>query len=111
MEFVIIAYLNFRVNGIRNYEGEIMGWTVCFTALIIVFIALPVSLVWFIYQKPSKTKLQNSTFKRRWGSIYENLKSNDRWQLSYYLIFVLRRSFYLILGLYVTRDELTGIQW
>lgn len=55
--------------------------------------------------------MDSDEFSERWGVLYEELKTRDRWQLGYYLAFAGRRATYLLIGLYVVSDELLGIQW
>lgn len=62
-----------------------MAYVVLFLALIV----LPGMFIKLLAQ--DKEMLENAEFKKKFGVLYEDVKTEDRWTYSYYLWFILRR--------------------
>lgn len=52
MDFVIIVYLNFKGDNIHSILGEVLGWSVSISAVVIAFVALPLCLIWLVVKRP-----------------------------------------------------------
>ena len=44
------------------------------------------------------------------GALYDELRIDDRWQLSFYLMFVIRRTLFLSLGLFLAGEQYVDFQ-
>ena len=111
MEVVVVVYLNFLPkDGTALQAGEVVGYYVSGLGILIAFVGLPVSVVWLIWTKPPREQLESEETKSVWGVLYDDLRTDRRWELAYYLIFIVRRALFLLLGLYILQDELAIFQ-
>lgn len=105
MEFIVVAYLNFLPEKpIYPRFLEIIGYYVTGFGMFLTCIVLPVSLLWHIARPPSREQLASTQFKETWGALFNNLKTEKRIQLAFYLMFMLRRAIFLLFGINATKS-------
>lgn len=69
--------------------GEWFGFILAVMFFILNYICLPVVLVYTVYVP--KEKLLEPVFKRQFGWLWGNVKTENRWQRSFRILFVWRR--------------------
>lgn len=106
MEIVVVVYLNFLPKDLKALQpGEVLGYFISGLGVIICFVLLPGGVIWLVYKQPNRQQLEREEFKERWGVLYDDIRTGDRWQLAFYLMFIIRRAVFLLLGLYILQDE------
>lgn len=100
MDFIITIYLNAQaqIPGALK-SGEILGYFLTAFASFMCFVVLPCCLVWYVVRRPSKEEIASEEFTGKWSILSEELRTDTRWHLAFYLVFYVRRMIYLAIGL------------
>ena len=106
MDFVVCSYLNAQtLRDTKPLLGETLGIICWASVMTLLFIVLPVALLLLITIKPSSKELKKDKHKEVWGVLYEDLRTKSRFQLAFYLVFVIRRSVFLCVGLFIENAD------
>jgi hypothetical protein len=92
MEVVISAFVNLYSN-VFYTRSDVISYYFSYLALVITVILLPAGLIFVINVR--KKALQCNYWKKRFGSVYEGIRIDSKWALSYNLFQVLRRLLFL----------------
>jgi hypothetical protein len=92
MEVVISAYVNLFSN-VFYTKSDLISFYFSYVALFISVILLPAGLIFVLNVR--KKALECNYWKKRFGSVYEGIRTDNKWALSYNLIQVLRRLLFL----------------
>ena len=92
MEVVISAYVNLSSNLLYTWSDK-FSYYFSYVALAINLILLPLGLIFVMNVR--KKALANKYWQKRFGSIYEGVKIDSIWSLSYNLIQLTRRLIFL----------------
>ena len=93
-EFYIAGYLQFQ-HPLIDYGGEIISVIVGFVCLVMALIILPILFIYILQQ--DKERLQDISFNKKFGVLYENIRLVDKWTTAYYLFYVLRRMIFCLI--------------
>lgn len=76
------------------------------------FLVLPISVIYLVVKRPSKDEIEDEegVFMQRLRPLTDEVRVNDRWQLSFYMFFVLRRTAFLLVGLLLPSTPWTNLQ-
>ena len=96
-EWVISGYLNLR-QPLYAYNGDYVGNVSAFMCLLFSLGFVPISLLYFMLQ--STDKYSEPGFITKWGFFLNDLKPNSKWSTGYFVIYVGRRLFFLVLVYY-----------
>ena len=99
MELLIFGYISL-FSKLSLLSGDFIGLVVGFFSFCQTIIFLPFSLIKIIFFT-YKGKLHLSFFKDRWGSLYEGIKYKSKFDLSYNLVYIIRRLAYICLGMFI----------
>ena len=91
-EFTISCYLQI-IKPLDSKSGEQISIVIGYLGIILV-LALPLSIMILLFQ--SIDSLKKESWMKRFGSLYEGLKTNNKLELSFYLLFLLRRIIFII---------------
>ena len=92
IEFVIMVYIYFE--RIEAMEHPIWSNVTVFYYIIMCGVVLPVVFIW-LYTRPLEVIQKDPEFNRKWGSLFDEKRTNEKPQVMFYLVFVLRRLFYV----------------
>lgn len=93
IEFLIAARLFYQAPP-GSVDNTPLSNSVAYPVLFLAVILLPGLYIW-ILTKPKFELNRRKTFRRRWLTLYEDLKCQDKLSLSYNLFFVFRRMVYV----------------
>ena len=106
MEFLVGIYLNIK-EPIITMSGEYISLWVAVYCLILVCFFIPGA--WILVMSSKLSVIQNSRkFNRKWGALYEGIKTKSKITIAFYLIFYLRRLFFVMLVF--TNPEITMVK-
>ena len=94
-ELLISGYLQLRAP-LKSVSGEITSIGYGWLTVMLIALFLPVAQVYVLVQP--RSVLESTTFKESWSDLYEEIKTSDKWSLSYFLLFVLRRILYVLIA-------------
>lgn len=83
---------------------EVIGFYVTAFGMLLAFVVLPFSVIWLLIRPPTKEQMSDKSFTDFWGILFEEVKTDTRSQLSFYLVFVVRRAIFLLVGLFATQS-------
>jgi hypothetical protein len=99
MELYIYGYISIS-SQFSFLSGDMIGIIIGFFSLLLSIVFLPFSLLKIIFF----TNKQTLHFERNietWGSLYEGIKYKTKYELSYNLVYIIRRLIYTSLGMYI----------
>lgn len=74
-----------------SQTGEsFVAWSLFLTCLVV----LPGVFVWML-KKKSIEEITDPKFEKRWGQLYFNIQTKDKFQIAFYLVFIVRRFIYV----------------
>ena len=96
MEFCIAGYLSFVGSKYRTemFWGEVISLLISRFCTFIAIVFLPLSFI-FVLSRP-KNIIQSQEFEVTYGMLYHGLKTNSKFQVSYYFVFIIRRISFLL---------------
>lgn len=100
LELVLSGYLN-QLEPVFTSNGDIAGAVVGYTMLIVCGLGMPI-----IYVKMLQNPLEKFTqpnFERKWGSFYDRIRTDCKYKLCFYLIFMTRRVLFVVVAFWVVR--------
>ena len=111
MEFAVTIYLNwYYPHVVSGFAGDFLGAMITVFAIRMAFLVVPAVLLVFIIKYPDSETLDDEDFKSTWGALYEDHNVATSYQLSYYLVYLVRRLAFLMLALYVKDQDDCWIQ-
>lgn len=99
IRYAIENYLNFSICSLLNiYKLYFRTWSDYIASILtFVFVAnlllLPFAIVVFLYV--NFKKLAQETFKRKYGSLYENIDTNSKSKILFNFVFLIRRTIFI----------------
>lgn len=103
LEVLVVIYLNYIARDVHPelYAYEMLSFYISAFGLVLAFILLPISVIYLTLKRPSKEELEDKegVYWTRLQPLFDELRTNNRWQLSFYLMFVLRRLAFIMVGL------------
>lgn len=96
MEFCIAAYLHIEGYQYRTQMpwGERMSEVMFFICTFLAVVFLPLSFLYVLSK--SKNVIESEIFKDTYEMLYHGMKTHNKYQISYYLVFIVRRIFFLV---------------
>jgi len=104
-EFLIAGYLNILYN-LHELSGESAGFYTSFYALGVAGLIMPAFMVYILYQPLEK--IRDDSFRDVFGSFYEGMKVENKWQICANLFFMMRRGSIVLVCFNL--EEHAGIQ-
>ena len=92
IEFVIMIYIYF--DGIDPIDFPFWAAFTVVYNILICSIVLPGVFIW-LYTRPIGTIKHDPEFKSKWESLFDNKRTNEKPQVMFFLVFILRRLFYV----------------
>ena len=90
MEFLIAGYLNYdKPVCDDNASGEKIAIFVSYLCLITTLVIVPGAMIHVLSEKLEI--IQSIEFKSSYGSMYEGVKTDSKFKLAFYFVFILRR--------------------
>ena len=90
MEFLIAGYLNYdKPICDKEASGEKFAVVVSYFCLFSSLVLVPGAMIHILSEKLEV--IQSIEFKNSYGSMYEGVKTDSKFKLAFYLIFILRR--------------------
>jgi hypothetical protein len=80
-------------------KQNVTSMLIAIAIVLLTFILLPLTMLRVIFQ--DKSVLQTESYNQRFGVLYEELKIQSRYDLSFHLIFILRRLIFTFICLYM----------
>ena len=96
LEFLIAGYLNIQYS-LNNESGEKAGYFTSFYSLAAAVVILPGLMIYVLKQPISR--IQDESFKQKYGSLYEGIKLDSKWKICANLIFMIRRTAFILVCL------------
>ena len=62
--------------------------------MILIFVVTPGSLIYVLSHK--KQELDEISFKNKYGVLYDEFKAHSKFQIGFYLVFVVRRFLFIV---------------
>jgi len=75
-------------------NGEVVGTIIGYVGIVLV-VLVPFIIIVLLFN--SIETLKKDTYINRWGILYEGLKMHNKFQLAFYLFFLLRRLFFILI--------------
>ena len=97
IEMIIAIYLNFSYGLLVDYRlvGEALSMNLnVFVGILL--LALPTQLIKFLYNNIDEEKLKSEDYKNYYGTLYEDVKLENKWTKGFTLIVFMRRLIYLV---------------
>ena len=94
-EMLISTYLQLRAP-LQTASGEIASIGFSYITIFLILVFLPGTMIWALTQPTEK--LKEDKFKESWEDLYSGMKTNSKWEVSYYLIFISRRVVYVAIA-------------
>ena len=111
MEFAVAIYLHWYYPVVvAGYTGDFLGAMITVFIIILTFVVVPIVLIVFIIKYPGSEMLTNKEFESTWGALYEDHNVATSYQMSYYLVYLVRRLAFLMLATYVKNEDDCWIQ-
>ena len=90
MEFLIAGYLNYD-KPICDSEssGEVIAIVVSYFCLATTLVIVPGAMIHLLNEKLEI--IQSIEFKNSYGSLYEGVRTDSKFNVAFYLVFILRR--------------------
>ena len=122
LAILIDAYFEFLISGYQQHSeiskfseietgrllqeasqssGDVASLWVANFGLVLILVMVPIAFGWMLIQDIET--IRSNEFEHQYGPLYEGLKLENKWYLSYYVIFVLRRL--LFFGVAIMRTE------
>jgi len=101
-EFSISCYLQL-IKPLDTKNGEQISNVIGYAGIIFVF-ALPISIIILLFQ--SIDNLKKESWMKRFGTLYEGLKTNNKLELSFYLLFLLRRIIFVLIVFFLNENSI-----
>ena len=90
MEFLIAGYLNYdRPICDDDSSGEKISIVVSYFCLITTLVIVPGAMIYLLCEKLEV--VQSIEFKSSYGSMYEGIRTDSKFKLAFYFVFILRR--------------------
>jgi len=86
-EFTISCYLQI-IRPLDTSNGEEISTVIGYAGMVLV-LALPLLIIYLLFQ--SIDDLKKESWEKRFGTLYAGLKTNNKMELSFYLLFLSRR--------------------
>jgi len=94
------GYMELLISGILNQaaesyptDGEVVGKHLSRFSLVLTLGIIPGVLIWLLFQK--QERVRESDFEKRWGSLFHNVSTRDKWSICFYCVFIFRRMVYI----------------
>jgi hypothetical protein len=98
-EFLISGYLQIRMP-LNSTDGEKIASYVSYIGLFLSIGFLLTALIVQMFFPLSK--FGEPGFSKIWGELTESIKLTNKWNISFYLVFAIRRVFYCTIAFFVT---------
>jgi hypothetical protein len=92
MEFLIAGYYSLT-NQLGTTNGEVIGSFVSYVVLFLTCVFLPLTIIYILVQR--RRDLHRHRIFNVFGEIYAGFKTDERLNLTYYLLFGVRRIIYI----------------
>ncbi len=99
MELCIYGYISIS-SQFSYLTGDLIGLMIGLFSILLSTIFLPFSLVKIIFFTVKET-LHFDINKETWGSLYDGIKCKTKYELSYNLVYIIRRLIYISLGMFI----------
>jgi hypothetical protein len=97
MEFCIAGYLQYGNRMVdTNINGEKISNVVGNFSIAVAIVFIPFGFIYMLTR--SQSVIESEEFRGKYGGFYTGLKTNSKWSLAYFFIFVARRLFFLYLA-------------
>ena len=95
LELVIAGYLNSKAP-LFTADGDIAAAYVGYASLFFTCIVMPAICIYILRQPLNM--YQEKLFKRRFGAFYELMRTDNKWRVAFYLIFMMRRIIFITIA-------------
>jgi hypothetical protein len=97
-EMLISGYLQLK-DPVYTTRGEKFSTFLACFGLFLALIGFPFAIIYVMCQE--KNTLATIPFEWKWGPIYEGLRTESKWTLAYYLVYVMRRIVFVSIAFFV----------
>jgi len=101
-EFSIACYLQL-LKPLDTFNGEKVSTVIGYSGMILVLV-LPIAIIILLLQNIDT--LKQDSYINRWGAVYEGLKFHNKFELSFYLWFLLRRLIFIYSVFYLNESSI-----
>jgi len=98
-EWIIAGYLNYDAQ-IFSFDGERVGVILGYVSLFISVLLIPAVLLYIFTKDISDYKTDN--FRNKWGVVFEDIKTSDKFLASYFIIYCARRMIFCLFVFFVS---------
>ena len=91
MELLISAYLNI-ISPVGTQSGDVTGFILGWAGMLVALM-LPLANIWVIFN--AQKNKDNKEFTLKWSKFYEDSKSNNKLQMLYFFIQIIRRAIFV----------------
>jgi hypothetical protein len=102
LEFLICAYLNIYYNNYWDFSGDRYSVVVAYIGLFASFFLIPAAII-KLFTQDTKTLRKDKSLMERFGPLTHELKLRDRWDLSFFAFFWMRRLVFVATAFFMTR--------
>ena len=104
-EMLISGYLQLK-DPVYTTWGEKFSTFLAYFGLILALIGFPVAIIYVMCQE--KVILYKVQFEWKWGPIYEGIRTESKWTLAYYLVYIMRRILFVSITFFVKWGTIQG---
>ena len=109
MEFLIAGYLGFDKPICGNETlGEKITVVVSYFCLIMTLLLVTWAMIYLLSEKLKI--IQSVKFKKSYGSMYEGIKTDSKFRVAYYFVFVLRRMMFCVIAFGLSWNPVYQVQ-
>ena len=94
LEFLITGFLNSKAP-LYSSDGEVVSNLVGYFTLFITCVVMPLTFIWILTKPIQATK--EHKFEEKWGKFYHTIKMENKTNMLFYLIFMLRRLIFVLI--------------
>jgi len=105
MELLISGYLNYcSPEDLMNKNFSALGVASVLFGYLCLFLSLVVVPGFFLYLTTRDLEtIRDEKFTNMYGVLYLDVKTSDKYRISYFLVFILRRFWFIILAFLIQR--------
>ena len=105
-EILISAYLQLKydpfIHQFGNESGDVASKVTTYVNVFLILVVFPVIFAFAFFQPMSRYK--NIEFAERWGVLFEGLKLRTKFDLTYFLLFVVRRFLFIVIAFFMENN-------